>query len=377
MARAKDDPLLNQLFEGPAGGEAEAAPREALRREVLEILEAAGADAAAEPLDDGLIAAYLDNALEAAERAALEARLAASHVLRAQVGAAAEAREAGLKGGLAMPPAFAEAYDAVPAPSGPAAARDRGDRQPGFVGRFLGTPMPARRWLAATVPVLAAVVVAAVLAPQMLREDATPGQGEVADAAGAKRERVEERKAKHAEPAKRPTMTTKPRAPAKPKAEGRRIARQAPKVTGGTAGKEVRVLNTVIVPLSSELRNAMVALGRKQTRLSYSAPRKEAEKRAFRRSAPATGSSADKMLRKRKAGRSGGAGSQTAAGMSRAHIAVINKVISPGCPTDPAACCDGLRVDRDLLDRLIAGRPPLQTVKVVHFSSRACYLTLP
>ncbi|MEJ2122601.1 MAG: hypothetical protein P8Z76_18260 [Alphaproteobacteria bacterium] len=210
MAKAKDDPLLNRLFEGPDGGESSAegseAARNALRHDVLGILDASGdeaADAAVEPLDDGLISAYLDDALDAPERAALEARLAASSVLREQVAAASLAREAGLESGLAMPPAFAADFDAVPGPAKASTGTTK-ERPAGLIGRLFGAPMPARRWLAASLPVLAVVVVVAALGPQIVGEREalkSPGEGagmrapKPAADAEAKLERAEEREA--------------------------------------------------------------------------------------------------------------------------------------------------------------------------------------
>jgi len=416
MARAKDDPLLNQLFEGPAGDGNEAGPRDALRREVLEILDAAGADASAgplpaEPLDDGLISAYLDDALDAGARAALETRLAGSHVLRQQVDAATLAREAALESSLVLPPAFAADYDAVPAPSGALPGRDRTATKPGLITRLFGSPVPARRWLAASLPVLAVVVVVAVIGPDMLTErpalqsegDAGKALSKPAAEAKAKPERAKEQaQERAAEPAKRmlPSLTVE--AP-KPKADRRRMVPRPPTIAGraggkerqsgatrntartakdAKAGKDVAVLNTAIVPLSSELRDAVVILGRSQIGSNFAAPQKpktkEAEKRSFQRAAPATGSSADKAAREqRPRGTVAGMLAQPSANPTPRHMDVINKAVSPDCIKDPAACCGSHRVDRNLLDRLIAGQPPLQSVKVLHLASRACYLTLP
>jgi hypothetical protein len=55
---------------------------------------------------------------------------------------------------------------------------------------------------------------------------------------------------------------------------------------------------------------------------------------------------------------------------------VINRAVAPDCTKDPASCCGSHRVDDNLLNRLLTSET-LQSVKVLHLSSRACYLTLP
>lgn len=401
MARAKDDPYLNRLFEGPAGGdkaaegEEEARAREALRREVLGIVDGAGDDTPAEPLDDGLIAAYLDDALETAERTALEARLAASPLLREQVAAASLARAAGRESGLAMPPQFAADYDDV---AGPAAAsrQTAAPRPAGLIGRFFGGPSPARRWLAATVPVLAVVVVAAVVGRQWVSERAPLRSNEGSGTAASKLAADAEMKRRRDE--RRETFRAKrdvPREPAeaaKPKPEPRPRAAEQPGRAGtkekregaSGAGKKLSVLTTTVVPLSSELRDAVVVLGQSQQGTSFMPPAKsEAERRSVGPARPSTGSSADEMARKSRSGKSGsdkpaaGMLSQGTAGLSRRHIDVINRAVAPDCTKDPAACCGSHQVDQDLLNRLLTKQPPPHSVKVLHLSSRACYLTLP
>jgi hypothetical protein len=401
MARAKDDPILNRLFEGPAGGEAADGEPEALRRDVLGILEGAGDGASAEPLDDGLIAAYLDGALEAPERTALEARLAASHVLREQVAAAASAREAGLKSGLALPPAFADDYDAVPGPAKASPSAHKA-RSAGLIGRLFGAPTPARRWLAASLPVLAAVVVVAVIGPQLLRERDKLASGEgagpaasapAADAttnAKAKLERAEPREAERAKKA----APSKPAEIAKPKPDRESMTARRERRAGraGTSGgkvaekkaaKDLAVVNTAIVPLSSELRDAVVFLGRRQQISNAPAPlrkeqAKQSRKRFYEEARPSIGSSTGKTAGEARRDKpAGGIVAQRAAGVTSHHIAVINRAVAPDCTNNPASCCGSHRVDQNLLNRLLASRPPLQSLKVVHLSSRACYLTLP
>jgi len=407
MARAKDDPLLNQLFDGPAGDGGGAGPRDALRREVLEIVKAAETDAPAEPLDDGLVSAYLDNALDADVRVALETQLGVSHVLREQVAAAALAREAALESGLALPPAFAADYDAVPAPSALSLGRDRMATSPGLIARLFETPVSARRWLAASLPVLAVVVVVAVIGPDMLNEraalqtegDAGKSLPKPAAEAKAKPQRAEERPATGAKrmPPSELLEAAKPKADRRrkvappPKVTGRAVARQKQSGSAGNiagaakdakAGKAAAVVNTSIVPLSSELRDAVVILGRRQLGSNFAATKKpekkEAEKRSLQRAAPATGSRADKSARERRSGEAvAGMLSQPSAKLTSRHIDVINKAVSPDCNQDPTACCGSHRVDQNLLNRLIVGQPPLRSVKVLHLTSRACYLTLP
>ncbi|MDH3236196.1 MAG: hypothetical protein OEQ29_21950 [Alphaproteobacteria bacterium] len=415
MARAKDDPQLNQIFDGPAGDREGTGPRDALRREVLEIVETAETDAPAVPLDDGLIAAYLDNALDADARAALEMQLSASHVLREQVAAAALAREAALESGLALPPAFAADYDAVPAPSVPTLGRDRRATSPGLIARLFGSPVSARRWLAASLPVLAVAVVVAVIGPEMLSDRAAlQVEGDDGNTlskptpeAKAKPQRAEDRAQERPATGAKRLLPSQPVEAAKPKADLRRKVAPPPKVAsrpvanqkrsgaagnsakaakdakaGKKTGRAAAVLNSAIVPLSSELRDAVVFLGRSQLGSNLTAPKttekKEAEKRSFRQAAPATGSRADKAAREQPAdGAVAGMLSQPSANLMPRHIDVINKAVSPDCTKDPAACCGSHRVDKDLLNRLIAGRPPLQSVKVLHLTSRACYLTLP
>jgi len=428
MARKKDDPLLKQLFEGPdpddrtaRGGQDQ--PRDALRREVLGIIDAAGNSTAAEPLDEGTISAYLDGALPDGERKTLEGRIASSHALREQIAAAALVREAALDSGLSMPPAFIATYDEVPAPSGRASQRDLGETRKGFLGGFFGSPMPARRWLAAVVPVLAAVVVVAVVAPDLMRDDqklpaaipADASQSEQARGDKTKRPRVEERKSKLArdkqpklaqehEPKSKPKLAQKrkpnvaeaPKPKKGPKAlkseqagkasQPRKIQRQMAgrrkEKSGASSGAGVAVLNTAIVPLNAELRNAVMALGRRQL-LAKNAPGKRDEKKSADKM-PETATAFEKdgakreRLRRRAIGRAGGAASsRRTAQLTSRHRDVIAKAISPGCPGDPNACCNGHKVDRSLFDRLMSGQPPLQSVKVLQLSSRACQLTLP
>jgi hypothetical protein len=397
MARAKDDPLLNRLFEDPAGGDKAAEggeeARAALRRDVLAILDASGDEASGatiEPLDDGLISAYLDDALDAPERTALEARLAASSVLREQVAAASLAREAGLESGLAMPLALATEYDGVPGPAKASTGTTK-ERPVGLIGRLFGGPMPARRWLAASLPVLAVVVVVAALGPQIVGEREalkSPGEGagmrasKPAADAEVKLERAEERETdrrkRAASPPPAEAAKPKPRAaPKLAKRSGRAGAADSKaKSTGG--GKDLAVLTTTVVPLSSELRDAVVTLGRSQQGLNVALPsKKEMEKRSFASPRPSTGSSADKAARESRLDKpAAGMLSQRPAGRTPGYIDVINRAVAPDCTKDPASCCGSHQVDDNLLNRLLTSEP-LQSVKVLHLSSRACYLTLP
>lgn len=392
MAEAKDDPLWNRLFEGPADGESAAEgseeARQALRRDVLAIMDGAGGDP--EPLDDGLISAYLDDALDAAERTALDARLAASSMLREQVAAASLAREAGRQSGLAMPPAFAADYDAVPGPA-KASAGSTTSPSVGLIGRLFGAPMPARRWLAASLPVLAVVVVVAALGPQIIGERAklrSSGEGagtavsKPAADAEVKLERAEKRAAdrRKRDAAPRPVEAAKPKpkaAPSLAKRSGRAGAADG-KAKSTVGGKDLAVLTTTVVPLSSELRDAVVTLGRSQQGLSVAPPsKKEMEKRSFAPPRPSTGSSAEKTAREPRSDKpAAGMLAQGAARQRPGYIDVINRAVAPDCTKDPAACCGSHRVDEDLLNRLLTSEP-LRSVKVLHLSSRACYLTLP
>jgi hypothetical protein len=396
MARSKDDPLLRRLFDGPDGpdgneraGEGGDDARAALRREVLAIVDGAAGDAAVEPLDDGLVSAYLDDALAPDERAGLEARLAASPMLREQVAAAALAREAGLESGLALPADFAADYDAVP---GPAKAPNAAARVPsrGLIGRLFGGPSPARRWLAATVPVLAVVVVAVVVGRQWQTERAPLQSNEGPGAAGSKltanalkkRQRGAESEAFRAKrdvqpkrlEAAKPKPEPRPRVAEQPGRAGAKDTKPAISSTG-----KVAVLTTTVVPLSSELRDAVVILGRRQLGPQAARPaEKEAKTHSFAPAAPATGSSADEKAREARREKSvGGMLAQRAAPATPHYIDVINRAIAPDCTKDPASCCGSHRVDRNLLDRLLASQPPLHSVKVLHLQSRTCYLTLP
>lgn len=425
MAKAKDDPFLNRLFEGPDGGKSADGAHDdardageadeayaALRRDVLGILDGAGDGSPVEPLDDGLIAAYLDGALEGAERTALEARLAASHVLREQVAAAASMREAGLESGLALPPDFAADYDAVPGPA-KAAARGAKARPAGLIGRLFGAPIPARRWLAATVPVLVVAVVAAVIGPQLIGDREKLRQGEGAGTAAlkapadakVKRERAEEREADRARKAAPPKLaeSAKPKAKADREPMSARRAGRAgaagnkvqekktlekksvenkareKKAVEKKAAKELAVVTTTIVPLSSELRDAVVVLGRSQQGAIARRPMpKDSEKPALAPYRPSTGSSADKSAGESRLDRPAPRMKfQRSTGVTQHYIDVINRAVAPDCTKNPALCCGSHRVDQDLLNRLLASRPPLQSLKVVRLSSRACYLTLP
>jgi len=408
MARSKSDPPFEALFDGPDGAGEEANRRDALRRDVLEIIETVGSGgpgAPDAPLDDGLVSAYLDDALDTSERAALQDKLAACHAWREQVAAAALAREAALADGLAMPAEFAGDYDAVPPPSAQAPKATTPVRRPGPIGRLFGAPMPARRWLAAALPVLAVAVITAVIGPEMLREKReNPERGGDAalrapaapmprDKADVPRQRDAERKAEEAKP---------PAEAALPKLERRRIAPRPPKVSGGagdtgrSAGaagaagatdKDVAVLTTAIVPLSSELRDAVVVLGRSQVSSEFAAPKKqdrqekeadkrESMKRLAKPAPPAAGSRADERVLRDRRNRPGAA-ALGGSDVAPRHIDVINKAVSPDCTKDPAACCGSHQVDQNLLSRLLSADPPLQSVKVLHLASRACYLTLP
>ncbi len=399
MAKSKDDPLLNRLFEGPAGGEKaaegteDAQARATLRRDVLDILDAPGDEAsgaAVEPLDDGLISAYLDDALETPERTALEARLAASSMLREQVAAASLAREAGLESGLAMPPAFAADFDAVPGPAKAATAKTK-EQPAGLIGRLFGAPMPARRWLAASLPVLAVVVVVAALGPQIVGEREalkSPGEGagmrapKPAADAEVKLRRAEEREAgrRKRDAAPPPAEAAKPKPKAAPRLATRpgRAGAADGKAKSIVGGKEIAVLTTTVVPLSSELRDAVVTLGRSQQGQSVALPtKKQMEKRSFAMPRPSTGSSADKAARESRSDKPvAGMLSQRPAGQTPGYIDVINRAVAPDCTKDPASCCGSHRVDDNLLNRLLTSET-LQSVKVLHLSSRACYLTLP
>lgn len=407
MDRAKDDPVLKRLFEGSAGDESAGGgrddAREALRRDVLAIMDGAPEDASVEPLDDGLIAAYLDDALDAAERTALEARLASSSMLREQIAAASLAREAALNSGVAMPPALAADYDAVPGP-GKAPAAATPDRPAGLIGRLFGAPMPARRWLAASLPVLAVVVVVAAIGPQIIGEREAleaPGEGagtvatRPAADAEAKVERAKERETDRREAkrglkrdaAPRPADAAKqkpkaePRVAEKPAAVGRMAKKKADPAgqAGGDKDKNIAVLTTTVVPLSSELRDAVVTLGRSQLGVKEAEPAKkeEAKRRAFALPGPSTGSRADQTARESRSDNpAAGMLSQGAARPTSRHIDVINRAVAPDCTKNPAACCGSHRIDQDLLNRLLTSEP-LGSVKVLHLSSRACYLTLP
>ena len=406
MVRAKDDPVLNRLFEGStgdegAGGDRDEA-REALRRDVLAITDGVSDDASIEPLDDGLISAYLDDALDAAERTALEARLAASSMLRDQVVAASLAREAGLNSGVAMPPALTADYDAVPGPAKAVSAAVP-DRPAGLIGRLFGAPMPARRWLAASLPVLVLAVVVAAIGPKIFGERAalkSPGEAagtvvtKPAADAEVKLKRAEEREAdrratkrgrkRDAAPQPVDTMKQKPKAAPrvaeKPAAAGRMAKKASPAgQAGGGKDKNIAVLTTTVVPLSSELRDAVVSLGRSQLGAEKAEPAKkeEAKRRSYALPGPSTGSSADKTARESRSDNPvAGMLSQGVARPTSRQIDIINRAVAPDCTKNPAACCGSHRIDQDLLNRLLTSEP-LGSVKVLHLSSRACYLTLP
>ncbi|MEJ2122600.1 MAG: hypothetical protein P8Z76_18255 [Alphaproteobacteria bacterium] len=92
---------------------------------------------------------------------------------------------------------------------------------------------------------------------------------------------------------------------------------------------------------------------------------------------PSTGSSADKAARESRSDKPvSGMLSQQPAGQTPGYIDVINRAVAPDCTKDPTSCCGSHRVDDNLLNRLLTSEP-VQSVKVLHLSSRACYLTLP
>ena len=381
MARRKDDPLIKQLFEGPARDAGSARRdtddnQEILRQEVLGIIDATGAGAAAGPLDDGLITSYLDGALPDGERVALEARLANSHALREQVSAAASARDTALNSGLSMPPAAIAAYNDVPAPRPARMQSDLQVARAGFLERLFGAAMPSRRWLAATVPVLAVIVVVAVVAPGLMRDEQQPAPGVSADARQGERAREAEARRKPAKEKK----SLKAQAP-KPKKVERRIAGRTDRKPADKAASGQAVLSTAIVPLNAELRNAVVALGRSQAKAGFRSGKGDLRGGSgvakAKPKSPETGAKRESRKRRAAPPPGVGDGSQNVAGLTPRHMAVIGRAISPGCPNDPNVCCSGHKVDRHLLDRLLAGQPPLQSFKVLHLSSRACYLTLP
>jgi hypothetical protein len=300
------------------------------------------------------------------------------------------AREAGLESGLAMPPAFAADYDAVPGPAKASTGTTK-ERPAGLIGRLFGAPMPARRWLAASLPVLAVVVVVAALGPQIVGEREalkSPGEGagmrasKPAADAEAKLERAEEREAdrRKRDASPPPAEAAKPKPKAAPKLAKRsgRAGAADSKAKSTVGGKDIAVLTTTVVPLSSELRDAVVTLGRSQQGLSAALPtKKQMEKRSFAMPRPSTGSSADKAARESRSDKPvAGMLSQRPARQTPGYIDVINRAVAPDCTKDPASCCGSHRVDDNLLNRLLTSEP-VQSVKVLHLSSRACYLTLP
>jgi hypothetical protein len=380
---------------------------DAARLEALAALEMS--DAEATELDAGRAAAYLDDALTAEDRAAFEAELARSADLREQLAGFAAARAAATDGDAAMPAELAADFDAVPAPAG---GPDRkAEAVPAKKASWLAALVPSRRWAYAMVPALLVAVVLAVIGPQLYRDARGPGPSPApsepaptastgaATAAKSKAERArretvgrlakearrktetERREAKHETGAGRAGRSfarrdlTKPALPAAKTARPREAApppkvaekdalKRAPAKPGPATPGAGPALAETVVPVTAELRAALIALAAQQTKPA-----------AQPRASGAVGGLAAGAKRdaERKAKEEEPA---ALADTDKRYMAVLDRALG-ACPGGEGTCCRPRTIDPALVKALRAGGKGPAEIQVTYYAGGACRLSLP
>lgn len=371
----KKDDFLKRLFDEPAGGKSpksrpgKGSRPEVSRAQLLAVLEA-GEERLEEGmlLDDALLAAYLDGALAGEEQVALEGLLARSADLRDQLAAAGAARAAALDGKATMPKSFIENFDAVP---GPAAGKPALSPAAGTSGlpRWLASIVPGRRWAMAALPAIVAVVVVAVIGPSIYGpEEAVAPEAVVAGKAADK-----DMKAKSKAGKRRSKFVNKEKSPR----SGSYGAGQ-----GGRLAIGDQFVAKTTVTLDSDLRAALITMGLRQNRRALlkseaAKPRTPmpSAKIAEETKKPQSDARADREKAQRRAYST--ARKSAPRNLPARFKRPLEMLIEKNCPAGTPTCCESRRIDPKLLQRLLAGGPPLQKMTVVHLSSKSCLLTLP
>ncbi len=390
-ARSRDGDFLKRLFDEPAAGKSPSkAPSkhsrpEDSRAQLLAVLEAAGERPEEEGivLDDALLSAYLDGALAGEEQVALEGLLARSADLRDQLAAAGAARAAAIGGGAGMPDAFIEDFDAVPGPQAGDPSRSPEAVRTSALPRWLASIVPGRRWAVVALPAVAAVVIVAVIGPGVYGPEKalspkTAVGGALADKDLESKARSGKRRLKS------DGMEAKRQA---------RVAGQLKKepqlgLSGAADSRRNErgnwVVASTIVPLDADLRAALRRIGLRGKRPPAvsglaigraDVKRKAAKPSAAESFAPKRPAKIAKERKRRDAAPkteaarpSPSIGSMAQETGRREQPSEIDKLIEK---------CERSRIDPKLLQRLLAGGPPLQRMRVLHLSSKICLFTLP
>ena len=403
---------IDALFGGDGDG-----PLGPVRRDTLAALDTA-AGAAHGDAADGLIAAYLDGALDAAERAQFERRMANEAELRDRVAAAQTWRDSLDASQGAIPAALADAIADVPGPQPavPAAPTTTDGPKRSLLDRLL----PPRRWAAAAVPLVLVVAVVSVIGIDRYGQAPSDTPESTAEA-GAKKEApagrasggpgAVQRDAKpkiseetpgseragrrsngvtgKAKPTAPPAKTARPAPPAtgqqqpsKPdRVQKRSRARMSPPALRKPAEKDAQRRRIVALTpaLAADLRR-LTASSRPSIRGFVppppdKAPSVEAERekapvrppaRQPKTSAPQTRRAEDKSKERL------GEARQVRRTQDRVPDTAALRAVAPACPATQKRCCRGWEVEPALAAALRSRAAQLKTVSVRYLRSGVC-----
>lgn len=386
-------------------------------RDTLSALDAASGTAHGDA-EDGLVAAYLDGALDGADRAQFERRMANEAELRDRVAAARAWRDSLDAPQGAIPASLADAIADVPGPQ-PAASATPGVPDGGRRS-LLDRLLPPRRWAAAAVPLLLVVAVVSVIGidrygqppsdtPESMAQAGAKTEAPAGRVAGGDAEvrrdvkpRVSEETprseqarrrsngtAGKAKPAAPPAVAARPAPPvtgqAQPKKPGRienrsreRMTPPAPRKAAEKDAQPRRIV-ALTPALAADLRRLAAGSARSVRSFVPPSPEKAPPVKAERETAPdrpraqqpktsVPQARRDEDKSKTQLGKAG----QGSRIQDRVPDTAALRAVAPSCPASQKQCCRGWEVEPALAAALRSRAAQLKTVSVRFLRSGVC-----